>query len=1171
MSFQIPEVTRQRQDRASRPTASAWVSANAGSGKTFVLSRRVVRLLLDGTDPSRLLCLTFTKAAAAEMATRVYKILGDWVTMSDEKLAAEIEGIEGRLPDRARLALARRLFARALETPGGLKIQTIHGFCEALLHQFPLEANVAGHFTVLDDRIAGELMSDARASVLQEAENDPDSDFGQALAMLISLMPDATAEKALDELIRNRDAFRRWIDDEGSLDAALANLAADLGVPVGESLSDLDERFRADCLIDENATKSYAEALSSGTKTDVSRANDLIAAWSMRDAVAFKDAWLPVFLTAKLEARKSLATKKIAEAFPIVVEQLEAEQARLLALLEQRASFVTFEGTRALLRLAYAVIERYEKAKARKGFLDFEDLVVRTANLLSRSDAAQWVQYKLDQGLDHILVDEAQDTSPRQWEVVRSLAEEFFSGEGARGQVRTIFAVGDEKQSIYSFQGAVPAYFDEMRRTFEKRSAEAEREFHSVDLQLSFRSTPDVLGAVDKVFATGDAHKGLSRELKAPVHEAIRRDPGIVDLWPLEQEAEVEEPEDWRIPLDRVGSGSPMLRVARRIAETIAAWMRDGTAGPGDVLVLVRKRGPFVEALNREMKSLGVPAAGSDRLILTDHIAVKDLAALGRFMLLPEDDLSLACVLKSPLIDLDDDDLIRLVDRERLERPRDGTLWQSLVKKSDTNPKWKRAREQLELWRSRADFMPPYEFYARMLAGDGGRQRFRSRLGVEVDDVLDEFLALTMTYEQAGTPGLEGFLAWMAAAPTEIKRELTNAKGMVRIMTVHGSKGLEAKIVILVDPGGAPVSAIHDPSFLPRARQSNPLLPPALVWLPTRNDRTPWHGEAIDGLREGQEEEYRRLLYVALTRAEDRLIVCGWEPKRGAHEACWYNLVSAALKPGARELTDETGAVVAWRWQKSNAAEASAQAPTACSGQTEVQAASAPVMPDWLNQRASAYVRKRRMQPSKAFEEMEAKDGVAQVPGSSRLEARRQPAAWPLERGRLVHRLLEVLPDLPAAEREGAAERFVAQSLVAECQHYKEALLEDVYAILNGAEFAPLFGVNARAEVSVVGSLTAVDGMEVAVSGQIDRLVVEPDRVLIVDYKTNLMPPESSAAVPLEYLAQLSVYRGLLLSIYPGRKIEAALLWTATPSMMLIPEALLDDTLKGLASEVGSA
>jgi ATP-dependent helicase/nuclease subunit A len=1169
--FQIPELTRERQDRASRPRASAWVSANAGSGKTFVLSRRVVRLLLDGTDPSRLLCLTFTKAAAAEMAARVFKILGDWVTLDDDALARELEDVEGRKPDAARLGLARRLFARALETPGGLKIQTIHGFCEALLHQFPLEANVAGHFTVLDDRVAAELMAEARAAVLHEAETGPASPFGKALSTVIDLMSDGGAQKALDELIQKRDAFRRWISDEGDLETALSRLAANLDLPAGATVEQVDLRVQRESLVDELAARRIAAVLEGGASTDKARGQQLIEAWKKSGPNAFKDAWLPIFLTSKQEARQKLATKKIVETAPEVVEQLFAEQARLLELLDERRLVVTFEGTAALLRLADAVIRHYERAKAGRGFLDFEDLVVRAATLLSRSDAAQWVQYKLDQGLDHILVDEAQDTSPRQWEVVRALAEEFFSGAGARQKVRTIFAVGDEKQSIYSFQGAVPAYFDEMRREFANRSEDAGHAFHAVDLQLSFRSTPDVLGAVDRVFQEAEAHKGLSQELKAPVHEAIRRDPGIVELWPLEAESTIEEPDDWRVPIDRVGAGSPMLRVARRIAETIRGWMRAGTVDPGDVMILARKRGPFVDALNRELKLFDVPAAGSDRLVLTDHIAVKDLSALGRFLLLPEDDLSLAAVLKSPLFDLDDDDLFEIA-REAPGKERPGTLWQMLVRRAGESPEWAAVRKKMEAWRARADFMPPYEFYARLMAADGGRQAFRSRLGVEVDDVLDEFLALAMTYEQTGTPGLEGFLAWMAAAPTEIKRELTNAKGMVRIMTVHGSKGLEARTVILVDPGSEPVSASHDPAFLPRMRNEDPLLPPALVWLPPKTEQTAWHRETVDRLRSAQEEEYRRLLYVALTRAEDRLIVCGWEPKRGAPENGWYNMVARTLKPEAMEIRDKHGEVAAWRWQKGGVADVSDKAseeraaPGTAATDTALQA-----IPGWLSEDAPPFARKPRLQPSHAFEAMEEKDGVEPVPAATRLDARRQPPNWALERGRLVHRLLETLPHMAEEDRAAASARFLDVALHAEFAGRRESLLEEINRILTDPEFAAIFSENSRTEVPVVGQVVASDGKEVAISGQIDRLVVEPDRILIVDYKTNFRPPEDVNGIPDEYLAQLSVYRKLLQEIYPDRPVEAALLWTSAPALMAVPGDLLDETFGRLRSDGSSA
>jgi len=1169
--FEVPSLTKQRQELASQPRASAWVSANAGSGKTFVLSRRVVRLLLDGTDPSRILALTFTKAAAAEMATRVFKILGSWVTMDDAALAAELTAIEGRSPGPDRIAFARRLFAQALETPGGLKIQTIHGFCEALLHQFPLEANVAGHFTVLDERIAAELMAEARAAVFHIAESRPDSDLGLALTNVIDLMSDGGAQKALDELIQNRDALGRWLSDAGGLPAALEALASDLGVSQRADVSDVDRRVRDDTLIAFPKWRAFAEALGLGTKKDQEKGERFARAAELADPDAFKRNWLPIFLTAKHEPLKTLLTKKTAENFPDMLDDMEAEQARLLDLLNERRAVVTFCGTQALLRLANAVIKRYEAAKTARGLLDFEDLVVKTARLLGRSDAAMWVQYKLDQGLDHILVDEAQDTSPRQWDVVTALAGEFFAGEGSNPRTRTLFAVGDEKQSIYSFQGAVPAYFDEMRRAFSGRAAEAEHTFHSVDLQLSFRSTPDVLGAVDLVFKDEAVHQGLSQEIKPPVHEAIRKDAGLVEIWPLEQQVEITEPEDWRTPIDSMESGAPPVRVARRIASEISSWIRAGEAEAGDIMILVRKRGAFVEILNRELKQAGIPVAGSDRLVLTEHIAVQDLAALGRFLLLSEDDLSLASVLKSPLFQLDDTALLEVARKPDGDR-RPGTLWQAVVAASENSVRWKAVRDQLEVWRARADFMPPYEFFARLLSADGGRRRFRARLGAEVDDVLDEFLALTLAYEQAGTPGLEGFLGWMSAAPTEIKRELSSTKGLVRVMTVHGSKGLEAKTVILVDSCGQPVTATHDPSFLPKLRFDNPLLPPALVWVPVKAERISWHDDALEERHRAQAEEYRRLLYVALTRAEERIVVCGWEPKRGAPADCWYSLVARALRPSAQEITDESGELRAWRWQKTPSGEQPKDVPAHASEALPGGSVAADeTVPDWLQSVVVPMKRKRRLQPSKVFEEMEEKSGIVPVSSLSRLEGHLVPPNLALERGRVFHRLLELLPGLPEDERAQATRRYLETALPEDLAAQAPALADQIDTVLKDPDFSALLNAPGRAEVPVVGCVKTVAGEEVAVSGQIDRLVDLPDEVLIVDYKTGAYVPKTVEEIPQDYAMQLAVYQVLLGQVFPGKPVRAALLWTSTPFFQRVPCSHLRSVFQTLKVDPRSA
>ncbi|PTW62752.1 DNA helicase/exodeoxyribonuclease V subunit A [Breoghania corrubedonensis] len=1161
--MEIPAVTLERQRNASHPEASAWVSANAGAGKTFVLARRVVRLLLNGTNPSRLLCLTFTKAAAAEMASRVFDTLATWVSLDDEALVAAITDMGEPEPGADKLARARRLFATALETPGGLKIQTIHAFCESLLHQFPLEANVAGHFTVLDERVQDELLAEARARVLHQAAEDEDGPLGRALASLIALMSDGKVADVVDAVIAKRDDLRRWIVEAGTLEDGLVALSAAFGIAPGETVAACDAEI-LNGGIEPERRKAIAEALRTGAKTDLAKAEALDASISASSEEERRRAYLSAFLTKKGEPLKTSATKAIQQAFPEVVSRLTDEAARLVALFERRRAIVTMEGTGALMRLADAVLQHYERDKRQRGLLDFEDLVVKTANLLSAREAAAWVQYKLDQGLDHILVDEAQDTSPRQWQVISALAEEFFAGAGARSVTRTLFAVGDEKQSIYSFQGAVPAYFAEMRRYFQRRASEGGGLFHDVRLTLSFRSTADVLGAVDLVFADEAVRKGLSRDGEAPVHEAVRRnDPGLVEIWPMAWEEKTEPPDDWQRPLDHAGPGSPMIRVAERIAATVAGWQHEGTANAGDVLVLVRKRGAFVAALNRALKVAGVAVAGADRLTLSEHIAVQDLVALGRFVLLAEDDLSLAALLKSPLFGFGDDDLFQIA-YERGER----TLWQALRARADGKNIWKGALTTLEDWRARADFVPPYEFYARILGADGGRRRMRERLGQEVDDVLDEFLNLALDYERTGVPGLEGFLAWLTAAPTQIKREMEGAGGAVRIMTVHGAKGLEAPIVFLVDSGGKPAHHGHDPDVLAFSLSNDPIAAPALVWKPASGDQTAWHAEAIGAVREAAEEEYRRLLYVAMTRARDRLVVCGFAGSRGPSEGCWHALVDHALSPGAQETRDAAGEVVARSWHKERPYTGDTPDDRDQTSHQEREheerapQATAP-LPDWATRTADAYRLPRRLAPSRAVDLLAV--SIEEPEPRHALAAALDPGHWGLVRGQIVHRLLQSLPDIDASERRERARSLLESALDEHFADRGDALLREVFAVLDDPAFAAVFSAGSRAEVPIVGTLVNGEGQTFAVSGQIDRLVATSRDVLIIDYKTNADPPLLLEAVSDDYVAQLAVYRMLVSRLYPDRKVRAILLWTEAPRLMEIPEDVLVSAVKGLS------
>ncbi len=813
----ITASTKESQRRAADPSLSAWVSANAGSGKTHVLANRVVRLLLNGVPPNRILCLTYTKAAAANMSARVFGILGGWTHLDDETLAETIAGIEGTAPDAARLARARRLFAEALETPGGLKIQTIHAFCEAVLHQFPLEAGIAGHFEMMDTAMEAALLADARRWLLTRATGGREPALFAAFDHVMARAGEFGLDQLLGEIVRKRDDLMPVLAHRGT---AMKRLRGHLGLAEGVSAGQIIEHALPAPDWDRVAVEALRQECEKlGSKRPLDFCEKLLSALAADDATVRFQAFAKAFRkdggpysAGWLFGTKLLNTKS--EAF---VASYETAVAHITEAERQINTLDLLDATDAALTLAEALLDRYERSKTARGLLDFSDLVTRTASLLTRNRAAAWVQYKLDKGLDHLLVDEAQDTSPQQWQVIEALATEFFSGEGARDdRSRTIFAVGDEKQSIYSFQGAEPGQFSATGRRFGQRVAGSDRPFAEVRLRQSFRSTPDVLSAVDLTFGTPEARKGLTREDEPVEHDTVRAvHAGDVELWPYLAAQQSEAPERWTEGLDP--SAAPAAQLAEEVASQIARWVtgnerlagKDRPLRAGDVLVLVRKRDRFIHALARALKQKGVNVAGTDRLHLSDHIAVQDLTAIGRFVQQPNDDLALAGLLKSPFFGFTDDDLMTLL------LPTDArSLWQRLRQAAGDDERFAEAARQLRQWRDEAGFRRPADFFGAVLGRDGGRRKLTARLGAEAAEVIDEFQRFVMAQEMLGLTDLERVVDSLSHAAPEIKREMEQGRDEVRIMTVHASKGLEAPVVFLVDSGGAPSHHSHLPGLM---------------------------------------------------------------------------------------------------------------------------------------------------------------------------------------------------------------------------------------------------------------------------------------------------------------------------------------------------------------------
>lgn len=1140
-------LAEQRQREAADPAASVWVSASAGTGKTKVLTDRVLSLMLAGTPPQRMLCLTFTRAAAAEMATRIADVLGRWAMLAAPELEQQVASLMGAPPDDEMLRRARRLFAEVLDTPGGMNIETIHAFCQSLLRRFPLEAGIAPHFSLMEERDAEELLVSAREEILTRARNAGQSPLADALAVVTAQIHEATFTDLLQDLTASRGRLQRLIAGAGGIEKLIERVYGGLGVAAGTTGEAIIREASQSEAFDELGLRLAIDALAAGSSTDQERGT-AVQSWLIADSnrVDQFDAYLRVYLTQSYQAgpiqiRKTLITKKAAAAAPGVEEILAEEADRLIRTLMQVRKASVAESTAALLRFGDALLTAYQARKLRHALFDYDDLILEAGNLLQAEGAAPWVLFKLDGGIDHILIDEAQDTSPEQWQVVQALTGEYFAGRGTSDVPRTVFAVGDVKQSIYSFQGADPRAFGEMRERFGALVPAGEQKWREVDLNISFRSTQPILAAVDAVFSPAEVRDGVSLDGEVIHHDVNRiNDGGLVEIWPAVAPKPLDAATPWKPPVERVTGDSAAARLARLVAKRIHRMImapeilesKNRPIEAGDIMILVRRRVGFVEELVRSLKTLDIDVAGVDRLVLIEHLAVMDLVALGRFLLLPEDDLNLATVLKGPLLGLDEDQLFRLANG------RTDSLWRALRAQARAAPHFAAAHRFLSDLLSQADYVPPFELFAKILGAGRGREKLLSRLGPEAADPIGEFLSLALRFERTHAPSLEGFLYWLEAGAVEVKRDLDQGtQNAVRVMTVHGAKGLQAPIVFLPDTMQVPMQG---PRLL--WMQEADGVDEGLLWAPRRGV----YDDVCESLRTAydreRDREYRRLLYVAMTRAEDRLYVCGWESSQQPPLHCWYKLIEAGMAKAGGVETDEFLAQAeeiddaeVCRIRSDQTGEPENKGDTAT--------AAAAKLPAWAIAPAPAEVLPPKpLAPSRPLGE--------EPPVISPLAA---PDAQRFQRGRLIHALLQTLPGLPDQQKPRVAQTYLAQAGHGLARAQQKDIADEVLAILAAPEFKPLFGPNSQAEVPIVGHVGAT-----IVSGQLDRLVAEDDGILIVDYKTNRDAPAAAAEVPGVYLRQLAAYRAVLGQIYPDRPVRCALLWTLEPKLMPIDAALLD-------------
>ena len=1105
------------QAAASDPGQHVWLAASAGTGKTQVLSARVFRLLLNGTDPSAILCLTFTKAGAAEMAGRINQRLAAWVRAPDEALFADLQAL-GERGDPAQRAVARTLFARVLDAPGGgLRIQTIHGFCQSLLAAFPLEAGLTPGFRPLEAREEALLQRRALAELLVAERASGRTRTIEAIGALSVRMGEDGALPFLIACARRPDAMRALPMGEGV--APLVRRG--LGLPQGDIAALLADACAG---FDEPGLREVAALnLAWGSARGAARAETIRG-------------WLDATPAARVAGLSDMAGlwsiakgwAPQAEGYAALAGRLGAAFAELLTLRDVTAFADLYAGA---LMAGRDYAGAYAEAKRREGAVDFDDLIRATVELLRLPGIGEWVRYKLDQDIAHVLIDEAQDTNAEQWAIVRSLAEEFFAGAGARApRFRTLFTVGDYKQAIFGFQGTDPQYFAAMEQHFSRLArdnlgeADApadERGLPMAQLSLthSFRSTRPVLEFVDAALAAVPAPAlGTGMAL----HASEVPGPGVVELWPPETGAAGPEEgeEDWLDDATRA--------LARRIARTIRGWLDTGLmleskgrpVRPEDVMILVKRRGELASLIVARLYAEGVPVAGIDRLRLNAPLAVQDLLAAVRFVLQPDDSLALAALLVSPLLGWTQEELLAAA----APRPEGMSLWRHMRDAGDAR------QEPLRAMLARADLTTPYRFLEALLSGPlDGRRRLLGRLGEEARDPIEELLSAALAFEDAGTPSLQAFLDWFDRGEVDIVRDPSQPLDAVRVMTAHGAKGLQAPVVILAD-------ALVDPAKSPRSFlqwQPDPAGPKRPLVRPRKDERSGVLAEVVAAADARELQEHWRLFYVAATRAEERLVIAG---ALGASATApppdsWYAAAAAAMT--ALGVTGEaartfTGTVP--------------QAPVAMAARGGAAAPPPAQLPDWARRPAPAEARPPRPLAPSALGE----DAVVDPPPGPAMRA----AA---ERGRLLHALFERLPAVAADGRRAAAERWLAGAGGVADPAVRAEIAVAACRVIDDPRFAAVFGADALAEAPIAA---VVPGGAV-VAGTVDRLLVTDATVQVIDFKTARNAPASLADIPSYHVRQMAAYVAALRVIFPDRTVSAALLYTAAPALFALPDALI--------------
>lgn len=1236
-SHQTPPTITPQQKRAIDPATSAWVSANAGSGKTKVLTDRLLMLLLYGTAPSHILALTFTKVAAAEMLDRLNKKLSKWVTMSEEDLQQELITIGIETPSQEILTRARHLFTHVLETRGGIKIQTIHSFCQTILKKFSVEAGVSPQYETLTDEEDQNLLQEALFYTFSTIKLPYNDLFEKSNPHYV----EGAIKQILSYQMRLEKLHQKFPHDQDLIDFIFSIFQCD----TQDTLENIQQKF-----IDQIPYDAFEEIIFH--LQDVKNKKPLIVRTLLSSIVSYKDSlrgksnsgksnsgkndsgennleedntnllafYQELFFTKNLEpkALSSLASDAFQKDFPLLTDVLISEQKRLEDFFDHKKNITLARITSSLNLIARQTYHHYQHLKDKKSCLTYNDLIIRTRNLLTQNnEAAAWVLYKIDGGIDHILIDEAQDTNFEQWDIIKSISQEFFSGESKYDDKaklpRTLFVVGDAKQSIYSFQRSDPKAFIQLKSFFENKIQESQKRFDYIPLDESFRSAPAILKAVDLIFNDPYVQQKFPEKnlQHIPFHKTRK---GKVALLPLvtppsqtKEDAKDKTPNEEKAEEEQKAS----IILAQNLAQTIASWVgkrpltgENRLVRAGDIMILLRKREEaFISTLNRSLKNLGIPTAGADRLNITDELAIKDLLSAASFVLSPYDDFTLACFLKSPFIGITEEHLYELAttritssQNKSISPNTTPSLWEHLSQQKD--PQYQDVISYLHTLLQRQAWKP-YDFFSYLLHQTGpllkdvtGYQNLIRRLGSDVKDPVEAFLTYALAFGDQHGHTLQGFVPHILKNKPQIRRDMdVTDLQEVRTLTIHGAKGLQAPIVILPDAHASSIiKGGHKTPQVLWHQQEDCFVP---LWCPYVNLFSHFYKKVTDDYKIKAEEEHKRLFYVAATRPQNELYITGIKTKQTLDPECWYNLTENVFKKHAHKepfpFIDDQGEALVIKDEEEKQHANSISYLTEKRGEEkrgkekrigkEKKEEGEKTSPQKNNQT-------HQEEPNQTPENLEIPAFFQTPPASfykniapshpSTQDDVTPPSAvssHSMTRGIIIHRLLEMLPQVPASKRLESAIHYVKNYTSYDILSGPDSfgseqdihnLCTRLIHIIESKPFCDIFSEQSRSEVPLSGSMT-INHQHVPIQGRIDRLLITDHDVTIVDFKSKTKVPETPDRIPQTYLYQMTCYHTIVQNIFKNKHVTSAILWTEDPMLMTIPETLIQETREWMA------